>query len=186
MNQRFLGMSLCALFFLLTAALPARGGFYIGVQSGLSNQKVSAGKIAFDKDSSFLYGAQAGLRFLSLAVEGQFYRAAHSLLSDDPQLILYDGRGMYYYYLGVNAKVGFPLLVVYPYLTAGYGRYSASIRQIGKSTDQSFNVGAGAELALGKIGIFAELRYVDFGVEISGLTWDFGGLNFHCGLNYHF
>jgi len=158
----------------------------LGIQSGLSSQDASLGKIHFDKDSAFLYGAQVGLRFLSFAVEGQFYRADHTLLSDDPELDVYDGRGMDYYYFGVSAKIGFPLLMVYPYLTAGYGRYSASVDQLGNSADRSFNVGVGAELTLGKLGFFAELRYVDFAVDISSLRWDFGGLNFHCGLNYHF
>ncbi len=175
-----------AFFFLGVAALPVWCGFYIGIQSGLSNQDVSLTKIHFDRDSAFLYGAQVGLRFLSLAVEGQFYRADHSLLSDDPSLSGYDGRGMDYYYLGVNAKIGISLPLVYPYLTAGYGRYSAHIDQIGESADRSFNVGVGAELTLKKIGLFAELRYVDFALEISSLSWDFGGVNFHCGLNYHF
>jgi len=177
---------LAGLFFFAVSDLPARGGVYFGIQSGISNQDVSVSKIHFDKDSAFLYGAQVGLRFFSLAVEGQFYRADHSLLSDDPQLGAYDGRGMDYYYLGVNAKIGFSFPFVYPYLTGGYGRYSASIEQIGKSTDRSFNFGVGAELTFGKIGLFAEFKYVDFAVDISTLSWDFGGVNFHCGLNYHF
>ncbi len=186
MRKRFDGVILAGLLFLGVAALPARGGFYVGIQSGLSNQDVSVTKIHFDKDSTFLYGAQAGLKFLGLAIEGQFYRADHSLLSDDPSLGIYDGRGMDYYYLGINAKIGISLPLVYPYLTAGYGRYSAHIEQIGESVDGSFNVGVGAELTLKKIGLFAELRYVDFALEISSLSWDFGGVNFHCGLNYHF
>jgi len=186
MSKRFLGMSLGALFFLTAATLLARGAFYLGVQSGLSNQDVSAGKVHFDKDSSFLYGAQAGLRFLFFAVEGQFYRADHRLLSDDPDVTLYDGRGMDYYYFGVTAKIGFSFPLVYPYLTVGYGIYSADIKDVGSSTDKSFSFGAGAELSLGKIGLFAELRYIDFAADISSLSWDFGGLNFHCGLNYRF
>lgn len=186
MKPRFLRFLLTAALLLVASTLPAWAGFYIGIQSGLSNQDVSVGKTHFEKDSAFLYGAQVGLRFLSLAIEGQFFRADHSLLSDDPQLVIYDGRGMDYYYLGVNAKIGLPLLIVYPYLTGGYGRYSASIEQIGKKSDLSFNIGIGAELTLGKIGLFAELKYIDFTVEISSLSWDFGGMNLHCGLNYHF
>jgi len=186
MKRYSAGAFLIAFFLLSVAPLPARAGFYLGIQSGLSSQDASLGKIHFDKDSAFLYGAQVGLRFLSFAVEGQFYRADHTLLSDDPELDVYDGRGMDYYYFGVSAKIGFPLLMVYPYLTAGYGRYSASVDQLGNSADRSFNAGVGAELTLGKLGFFAELRYVDFAVDISSVRWDFGGLNFHCGLNYHF
>lgn len=186
MNKRVMGQGLCLVLSIFAATMPARAGFYLGIQSGLSNQKASLSKISFNKDSALLYGAQVGLRFLSFAIEAQFYRADHTLLSDDPGLLTYDGRGMDYYYLGLSGKVGFPLMIVYPYLAAGYGRYSASIEEIGESTDRSFNVGVGAELVLRKIGLFAELRYVDFKVDISRLSWDFGGLNFHCGLNYHF
>jgi hypothetical protein len=186
MKDKILGTSLCGLLILMAAVVPARAGFYIGLQSGLSNQNASLSDIKFDKDSSFLYGAQVGLRFLSFAVEGQFYRADHNLLSGNPELTLYDGRGMDYYYLGINAKIGFPLPLLFPYLTVGYGRYSADIKEVGSSTDKSFSLGAGAELSLGKIGLFAELRYIDFDMDISSLTWDFGGLNFHCGLNYRF
>lgn len=186
MRDKILGTSLCGFLILMAAVVPARAGFYIGLQGGLSNQNASLSEIKFDKDASFLYGAQVGLRFLSFAVEGQFYRADHNLLSDDPELTFYDGRGMDYYYLGVNAKIGFPFPLVYPYLTVGYGMYSADIKEVGSSTDKSFSVGAGAELSLGKIGLFAELRYIDFAMDISSLTWDFGGLNFHCGLNYRF
>jgi opacity protein-like surface antigen len=186
MRDRILRTMLCGLLILVASVVPARAGFYIGLQSGLSNQNASLSEIKFDKNSSFLYGAQVGLRFLSFAVEGQFYRADHNLLSDKPELALYDGRGMHYYYLGVNAKIGFPLPLIFPYLTVGYGLYSVDIKEIGSSTDKSFSLGAGAELSLGKIGLFAELKYIDFALDISSLTWDFGGLNFHCGLNYRF
>ncbi len=186
MRNRMLGRLLCGLLVLAAAAVPASAGFYIGLQGGLSNQNASLSELKFDKDSSFLYGIQAGFRFLSFTVEGQFYRADHDLLSDDPDLALYDGRGMDYYYLGLNAKIGFPLPLIYPYLTVGYGMYSADIKEVGSSTDKSLSIGAGAELSLGKIGLFAELRYIDFAVDISSLSWDFGGLNFHCGLNYRF
>jgi hypothetical protein len=186
MRNKILGRLLCGLIILAAAVAPARAGFYIGLQGGLSNQNAILSELKFDKDSSFLYGAQVGLRVLSFAVEGQFFRADHSLLSDNPGLSLYDGRGMDYYYLGVHAKIGFPLPLLFPYLTVGYGIYSADINEIGSTTDKSFSFGAGAELSLGKIGLFAELRYIDFAVDISSLSWDFGGLNFHCGLNYRF
>jgi len=190
MRNKMLRTLLCGLIILAAAVVPARAGFYIGLQGGLSNQNASLkeppSELKFDKDSSFLYGAQVGLRVLSFAVEGQFYRADHNLLSDNPGLTPYDGRGMAYYYLGFNAKIGLPLPLLFPYLAVGYGIYSADIKDIGSSTDKSFSFGAGAELSLGKIGLFAELRYIDFAADISSLSWDFGGLNFHCGLNYRF
>jgi len=68
----------------------------------------------------------------------------------------------------------------------GYGTYSVDLKGLGKKSDAAFNVGAGAELTLGKIGIFGELRYTDFSVDIDNLKWDFGGLDIHFGLNIHF
>jgi opacity protein-like surface antigen len=150
----------------------------------LSNQNVKAGEIQFDKDSAVLYGVQAGIKFLGLAVEGQFYRADHTLLAEDfPRDV---EQEMDYYYLGVNGKLGLPLAIVYPYLTVGYGSYSVDLKGLGKKSDSAFNVGAGAELILGKLGVFGELRYSDFSVEFENLEWDFGGLDLHFGLNIHF
>jgi len=174
----------CLVLLAAAVSIPAQAQFYLGVRGGLSNQNAKAGELKFDKDSAVLYGAQAGIKFLGLAVEGQFYRADHSLLAEDfPQDV---EQEMDYYYLGVNGKLGISLAIIYPYITAGYGTYSVDLKGLGKKSDGAFNIGAGAELRLGKIGIFGELRYSDFGVEINNLEWDFGGLDFHFGLNIHF
>jgi opacity protein-like surface antigen len=61
-----------------------------------------------------------------------------------------------------------------------------SLDEIGKDSRTAFNIGAGAELSLGKIAVFAELRYTDFSLEIENQNWDFGGLDIHAGLNIHF
>jgi hypothetical protein len=47
-------------------------------------------------------------------------------------------------------------------------------------------VGAGAELSLGKVALFGELRYTDFSFELDNRNWDFGGVELHFGLNIHF
>ncbi|OGD21863.1 MAG: hypothetical protein A2W03_10765 [Candidatus Aminicenantes bacterium RBG_16_63_16] len=171
------------------SAAPARGQLYVGVRGGLSSQDVTQkgglSDIKFDKDSAFLYGGQIGLKFFALAVEGEFYRADHSLMSGDSS-IPPGGVEMDYYYLGVNGKLGLPLVIVYPYVTVGYGRYSADLKGFGKDSDSAVNVGAGAELSIGKVALFGELRYTDFSFELDNRNWDFGGVEVHFGLNIHF
>jgi hypothetical protein len=175
----------CGVLILIFGSLPASAQFYLGVRGGLSNQNVNAGEWSFDKNSTFLYGAQVGIKFLGLAVEGQFYRADHNLLGESPAMTEVD-QEMDYYYLGVNGKLGISLAVVYPYVTVGYGRYSVDLKGLGENSDNAFNIGAGAEIALGKVGIFGEIRYSDFDVEIEDLAWDFGGVDLHFGLNIRF
>jgi len=180
--------SLMALYLALLiaiAAVPGRADFYIGAQTGLSNENVKVGQIKFDRDSAFLYGAQAGFRFSSFAIEGQFYRAQHDLLSNDMNPSELTQR-MDYYFLGVNGRLGVPLAIVYPYLAAAVGTYHVNLRDIGKKSDLSYSLGAGTELTLGKVGIFGELRYIDFKVDLDNRSWDMGGLNVHLGLNFHF
>jgi hypothetical protein len=187
MKKRTFGIGLAAAFLLVAASAPARAGFYIGVRGGLSNQSVSQtaslGKIDFDKNSAFLYGGQVGIKLLALAVEGEIYRADHSLVTDSSSFP--SGVDLNYYYLGINGKLGIPLAVFYPYITVGYGKYSADLKTIGKSSDTAFNIGAGAGLSLGKVSLFAEARYTDFSFDINSLKWDFGGLDLHFGLNIH-
>ncbi|GEM_PF-2402847 len=176
---------LCFLFLWTCVRIPARAGFYVGLQAGRSRQDVKAGKVSFVKDSSFLYGGQIGFRFLSLAVEGEYFRAGHDLISQDLSFPA-SSQEMDYSYLGVKGKWGIPLAVVYPYLLLGYGTCSVSLAEVGDDSTSSFSLGAGAEITLGKIGLFAELRYADFDLDIEAWDWDFGGLNIHLGLNFHF
>ncbi len=187
MMKRWLIRTLClGLLTLPMAPLFGQNGFYLGLQAGLSNENPSVDKIKFDRNSAFLYGGQVGFRIHSLAIEGRFFRADHELLSPDPRLDNYDGLGLNYYYLGANAKLGIPLAIIYPYLTVGYGLYAAKVEDIGDESTASFSVGGGVELTLGKVGLFAELLYIDFSVDLTGKSWDFGGMNVHAGLNFHF
>jgi len=183
MKKTLRHLTICGLL-LAAASIPARAQFYLGVRGGLSNENAERGELKFDRNSAFLYGAQAGIKFLGLAVEGQFYRADHNLLAETFPTDV--EQEMDYYYLGVNGKLGISLAIIYPYVTVGYGTYSVDLKGLGKKSDAAFNVGAGAELTLGKLGIFGELRYTNFSVEIQNLKWDFGGLDLHFGLNIHF
>lgn len=167
------------------AAAPASAQFYLGIRGGLSNQDARADQIKFDKNSVVLYGAQAGIKFSGLAIEGQFYRANHDLLGEDPAMVEVE-QEMDYYYLGVSGKLGISLAVIYPYVTVGYGTYSVTLKDLGKESDTAFSAGAGVELTLGKVGVFGEIRYTDFDLDVAGMDWDFGGMDLHFGLNIHF
>jgi len=184
MKKYLVRLTICGVFLVAAASVPADAQFYLGVRGGLSNQNAKAGELKFDRNSTFLYGAQAGIKFLGLGVEGQFYRADHNLLAETLPVDV--EQEMDYYYLGVSGKLGISLAIVYPYITVGYGVYSVDLKDLGKESAGAFNVGAGAELTLGKIGIFGELRYTDFSVDVDNLNWDFGGLDLHFGLNIHF
>jgi hypothetical protein len=185
MNKTVLRLTLCGVLLVAAISVPASAQFYLGLRGGLSNQNAKVGELKFDKNSALLYGAQLGFKFLGFAVEGQFYRAGHNLLGEN-NVHQNVEQEMDYYYVGVNGKLGIPLVIVYPYITGGFGRYSVDLKGLGKSSDSRFNIGAGAELSIGKVGIFAELRYNDFDVDLDSQQWDFGGLDIHAGLNIHF
>ncbi len=184
MKRALFHVAVCSALFLAFAPAPAGAQFYFGGRGGLSNHDVQSGQIKFNKNSAFLYGAQVGVKFLGLAVEGQFYRADHNLLAeiDTPGEI---GQKMDYFYLGISGKLGIPLVIVFPYVTVGYGSYSVNLDGLDKKSDRAFSAGAGVEITLGKIGIFGEFRYSDFNLEIDDISWDFGGWDLHFGLNIH-
>lgn len=184
MKKTLFHLMICGVFLVAAASAPANPQFYLGVRGGLSNQNAKADEIKFDRSSTFLYGAQVGIKFLGLVVEGQFYRADHNLLAET--FPTNTEQEMDYYYLGVSGKLGISLAIVYPYVTVGYGTYSVDLKGLGKKSEGAFNVGAGAEVTLGKVGIFGELRYTDFSVDIDNLNWDLGGLDLHFGINIHF
>ena len=186
MKKKVFGLAAWGVFWLTFASAPAGAQFYLGIRAGLSNQDARADQIKFDKNSAVLYGAQAGIRFLSLAIEGQFYRADHNLVGENPAMVEVE-QEMDYYYLGVSGKLGISFSIFYPYITVGYGNYSINLKNIGKKWDTAFNVGAGVELTVRKVGVFGELRYTDFDyLDIGGRDWDFGGIDLHFGLNIHF
>jgi hypothetical protein len=182
MKKNLCLLAVCGLLVLTAVSVPAEAQFYLGARGGLSNENAKAGEVKFDRNSAFLYGAQVGIKFLGFAIEGQFYHADHNLLGGTPNL----EQEVDYNYLGVNGKLGISLAIIYPYITAGYGSYSVDLKGLVKDSTGAFNVGGGAELMLGKVGIFAELRYTDFSIEFENTTWDFGGLDLHFGLNIHF
>jgi opacity protein-like surface antigen len=180
----WIGIAACCFSFLFIQSAAGQG-FYIGPQVGYSLQKPSLSDIKFSTDSSLLYGARAGVKILMFALELNYFQAAHNF--ELKELVTFDwaDREIDYNYLGLNAKVYFPMLLLHPYLTAGYGYYHAKIFEIDEDTAKGFNFGGGLELQLGdKFALLAEGKYHHVTMEIDGEELkirDFtivGGFNF--------
>jgi hypothetical protein len=177
---------LTALSALIVSNANAQGGFFFGVQGGRSSQKPSLSDVEFDSNTTFLYGARVGLKLLMVAVELNYFRAAHNLEVRELLTFDWDGQEIDYNYLGLNVRVYIPLVLVHPYFTAGLGNYSANIKDIGKDKNRGINVGIGVELGLGnKFSLIAEGKYhrVEVDIEENDLKLDnytlSGGINFY-------
>jgi opacity protein-like surface antigen len=187
MKRTIAGLALIAT--LALAAPDARAGVvYLGLQGGVSRQKASLSGIKFDADTSFLYGARAGVKFLSLAVELNYFQAAHNLFTSGVSVPAWNDREVDTNYLGVNVRwTILPLPVIHPYLTAGYGTYTADVHDIGKDKNGGFNVGAGVELMLGKsFSLLAEGKYHHVKLDIDAETMKLGDFTLAGGLNFYF
>jgi opacity protein-like surface antigen len=177
-------LMLCFMFITETASGSI---FFIGVQGGWSSQKPKLTNVEFNSDTSFMYGARAGVKFMMLAVEANYFQAAHNLLVKDGIAFNWNGRDIDYSYLGLNLRVYVPLVLIHPYFTVGYGYYTANIKDIGKDTNKGFNVGLGAELRLGdKFSLLAEGRYHGVKVNIDDSELKLGDFTLSGGFNIYF
>ncbi len=177
---------LTALSVLIVSNAGAQGGFFFGIQGGWSSQKPGLDEVEFNSDRTFLYGARVGVKFMMLAVELNYFQAAHNLKVKELLTFDWHDREIDYNYLGLNLRVYIPLVLVHPYFTAGYGNYSADIKDIGKDKNRGINVGIGVELHLGdKFSLMAEGKYhrVEVDIEDSDLKLDnytlSGGFNIY-------
>jgi opacity protein-like surface antigen len=162
------------------------GMFFIGLQGGWSQQGIDIRDIEFDKDTTFLYGARAGLRILMFVFEGNYYQAAHNIAISDISN-LWDGREISYSYLGLNVRIFLPFPVVNPYFTAGYGTYKADIKDVGEDRTGGWNVGLGVEVFLGKkFSLLGEGRYNNSDFDIESEEVKIENFTFHVGLNLYF
>jgi opacity protein-like surface antigen len=179
---------LLALFcFMFVGGTAAGSNFFIGVQGGWSSQKPKIADMKFDSDTSFLYGARAGVKFMMLALEANYFQAAHNLLAKDGMAFDWNGREIDYSYLGLNLRVYFPLVIIHPFLTAGYGYYRAHIKDVGKDREKGFNFGAGAELRLGdKFSLLAEGKYHRVTLNIDESELKLGDFTLSGGFNIYF
>lgn len=187
-RERILRVSVLMLICFMFGTGTASGSiFFIGVQGGWSSQKPKLTNVEFDSDTSFLYGARAGVKFLMLALEVNYFQAAHNLIVKDGIALVWNGREVDYSYLGLNLRVYIPLVIVHPYFTAGYGYYRAHIKDIGKDRDKGFNIGVGAELRLGdKFSLLAEGKYHRVKVNIDESEWTMGDFTLSGGFNIYF
>lgn len=187
MTHKFAVGVLCLSILCAAPQVLGQSGLFLGVQGGYSVQKPSLKEVTFNSDASFLYGARIGLKFLMLGAEVNVFRASHNLDAKDP-LALHWGEGeVSYSYLGLNLKYFFPLLLLHPYVSVGYGYYTADIQNIDKDTQKGFNLGLGAELHLGsKISVLAEGRYNRAKLDIDNRELKLGDFTLSGGINVYF
>lgn len=179
-----------AVVILLLAGAPsasARNGFFLGIQGGYSAQKPGLLGIEFNTDTSLLYGVRAGFKFLMIAVEANYFQAAHNLSVKDLLTLSWGGKNVDYNYLGLNVKFFFPLLIFQPYITGGYGYYTADIKTIDKDTNKGLNGGLGIEIHLGgRLSVLAEGKYHHVNLDIAQRKLKIGDWTLCGGLNFYF
>jgi opacity protein-like surface antigen len=188
MNNRAFRIFLLFVFLgVFVSGAAAKNGFFIGLQGGWSMQKPSFEEVKFDSDSTFLYGARIGVKFMMFAVEANFFQAAHNLVAKELVAFDWDGVEVDYNYLGINARVYIPLVLVHPYITVGYGSYSAKLKDIDKDSNRGINVGLGVEVQLGdKFSLMAEGKYHNVKVDIEDKELALKNYTLSGGFNIYF
>ncbi len=158
---------------------------FFGGQFGLSVQKPSLDEIEVSTDTTYLYGLYAGVKFAGLALELNYFQAAHDLeLKEliDP----WADREMDYSFVGVNLKVFIPVPIISPYLTGGYGNYRAEISGISSDSSGGLNIGAGVEMALGDhFALKGEGKYNHVNLNIEERELSVGDFTFAVGIIYY-
>lgn len=187
--MRHIKLALAAAALLAVLSVPAFSqiGIYLGAYGGTSVQTPGAVSFEFDTDTTFVYGLRAGLRVLWFAVEANYFQAAHNILVGGAGLADWDQKINDYSYVGVNGKIYFPILMLQPFITAGYGHYTADIQNIDKDNDGGLNLGAGLDLRLGKrFSLTAEGRWQKIIVSIQDIELSLGDWTFWAGFQVHF
>lgn len=172
----------------LSGRATASPGFYIGVEAGSSAPNFtlkSLTDVDFEGERSFMFGAKAGIKFLFFAVEGNVLTSSHDITSIAG--IPWESTGVGFTYWGINGKLFLPIPIVQPYFVAGYGNYSVHIDNVGKGSNDGYNVGGGVQVNIGKLGIFGEGRYHNVGVFVRGVgELDISNFTITVGLLYVF
>ena len=186
MKRKFILLGILVVCLFGSGNLFGDGMLFVGLQGGWSQQNINIRDIEFDRDTTFLYGARVGLRILTVVVEGNFYQAAHDIKASDVGH-LWDSRKINYNYLGLNVRLFLPLPLVNPYLTLGYGTYTADIKDIGKDKSGGLNAGLGVEVFLGdKLSLLGEARYNHGKFNIEAEEIKIKDFTFHVGINISF
>lgn len=161
-------------------------GIYAGGFGGISTQKLSFEDVHFDTDTNFLYGFRFGLQAAMFALELNYYRAGHNVAMEDFFLFDWDGMEDDLSYIGGNVRMMFPALIFRPFLSLGYGFYTADIHNIDKDTEGGFNFGAGLEVKLGKVAIIGEGKFNKVTLDLDHLAVGLSHFTFTAGLNFYF
>lgn len=165
----------------------AAAGFFIGPYLGYSTQKPSLDGVRFNTDTSSLYGARFGFKLLMVSIEANYLRIGHTIGIDESAAGDWAGMNLNMQYLGLNAKVFFPLLIIHPYVTAGYGFYTADVNTVGKDTQRGINLGLGMEIHLGgKFSLLAEGKYHRVRFDIQERSLKLGNYSLAGGFNIYF
>ncbi|MBU1186089.1 MAG: porin family protein [Acidobacteria bacterium] len=173
--------------FVFTVGAHGFGGFFIGLQAGNSIQKPKLTDIEFNSNTTFLYGLRVGVKFMMFSIEANYFQAAHNLELKELLTLDWQGKQNDYSYLGINAKLFFPLLIFQPYVTAGCGFYTADIKTIDSDTKKGINVGVGLEVHLGtKFSLLAEGKYNHVKVDIAEQALNLGDWTLAVGFNFYF
>ena len=155
-----------ALILVLAAGAFGQAGIYLGFSGGVSSQRLDLEGVDLDRDTSFVYGLQAGVDVLFLGFEAQYLQASHNLFLAEFPEIGWGDRVVDYNYLGLNGKLYLFSTIVRPYLAVGYGYYTLKLKDIDKDTVSSLNFGVGLELKLGKrFALRGEGKYHPHSVE---------------------
>jgi len=187
MKKKLIPVLVIAISLFIVQNAQAQGGFYLGVQAGYSAQKPSLKDVEFNTNTTYLYGVRAGIKFMMIALEAQYFQAAHNL--EIKELVTFDwaDRQVDYNYLGLNLKFFFPILFLHPYLTAGYGYYNADIENIDEDKSTGFNLGVGVEIHLGKkLSLVAEGKYHRAKFDVSNQDLKVGDFTLSGGISFYF
>lgn len=171
MKKPLVVLSVVAMGLLLAGNAAASTGFYLGPEFGWAGPSFSYTNLDFKGNSAFLIGARAGFKILFFAVEGSYLTQSHDLISDE-NAFLWEGNKTRLQTLGINGKLFIPFPLIHPYITGGWGSYTVDIDDVGKGTNGGYNIGAGLELGLGKMSLFAEGKYHMVTVDIKGSDLD--------------
>jgi len=165
----------------------AQAGICIGPQLGISVPKPTLEDVELTTDTTFLYGLRLGVKIAMVGIEVNYFQAAHNLDLEEVAPFGWSEREVDYNYLGLNFKWFFPIIFIHPYITVGYGYYTADITDIDKDTIRKLNVGAGVELHIGKkFSILAEGKYQNLDFSLDEMDFNFKDFAFSGGFNFYF
>ena len=105
MRKKYFGVLIFIFTLVFISNVHAQGGLYFGIQAGYSAQKPSLKNIDFNTDTTFLYGLRAGVKIMMIAVEINYFQAAHNLDVADLLALDWGGRQVDYNFIGLNLKV---------------------------------------------------------------------------------